>query len=243
VFYYAKQYAPLVEDISLHYATNIAKKFRFANRVTRIGKLNDIAEAVFERIKEREEVILTERTEKLHNENIKIFASLLSAIDENMGKLKITRIDVNVGNANTPKLDDPDVMRKMITDQIRKYTGQLPTSVEANFTEVTDYDKCAFSEEWTNQTFCRYHKEQCKVQTNELKICPLFLNKVLLNNREYLAQRYVNNDLSVRTIAELAGCKELNERTIGYVRDKLREFGLWRTPRGGDSGELPSISS
>lgn len=225
----------------MHYAANLAKKYRFANRVTRIGKLNDVAETVHDRIMLRQDKKLAEREERLHNENIKLFQMLLNAIDENMGKLKLTKIDVSVRSGDQPKLEDPLIVKQLVADAIKRHLPQLPEAVDANFTNVTDYDKCEWSEEWTNATFCQYHKEKCKVREGEISLCPVFINKVLMKNSEYLVKRFVHDKMSVRHIAELAGCKETNDRVIGRIRGRLKELGVY--PRPGDSPELSAVPS
>lgn len=235
IFYYQKEYAPLVEDISLHYAANLSKKFRFANRITRIAKLNDIAEGVLTRVRARENRVLQSKEESLHNDNIKLLSQLMSAIDEQMGKIKLTRIDVNVRkDSEKLTLENPQAMRDMVGEALKRYVGQLPASVDANFNDVTDYEKCVFGEEWTSQTHCQYFNEQCKVQTDEIKTCPHFCNKVLLNNRDYMTRRFINDKLSSRQIAEIAGCKEVDDRVLDHVKRKLREFGIERNPGGTD---------
>jgi hypothetical protein len=237
LFYYAREYALLVEDISLHYAANLAKKFRFANRITRISKLNDVAESVLERINARNSDNLPSlKEESLHNENIKLFSQLLGAIDEQMGKLHVTKLDVNVREgAKLQEITSAGDVTKIINDALRKkFADQLPASVEANFSNVTPYEKCSFAEEMTNITFCQKWGEQCKVQTGEVSLCPHFLNKVLMNNKEWMANQYHNKNLTVKQIADLAGCKEIDERVVKRVRDKLSEYGLYRTPTGTD---------
>jgi hypothetical protein len=231
IFYYAREYAELIEDISSKYALNLAKKYRFANRVTRIAKLNEVAESVLDRIHGREGRGLSEREEGRHNDNIKIFAQLLNAVDEQMGKLKMTKIDVNINRGEQKaQLDGAVDFRKMIEETLRRYSSQLPAAVDANFTDITDYGKCQYGEEWSATTHCKYHNEQCKVQTGELTKCPVFLNKILLGNKEWLSRRYANDRLSRRQIAELAGCKEIDDRAIDVVTGKLKELGLYRSP-------------
>jgi len=236
IFYYAREFAPLVEDISLSYASNLAKKYRFANKITRIGKLNDIAESVLDRIHGRDSLEkLGEKAERQHNENIKLFTQLLSSIDEEMGKLKITKVDISVRNSDKPVIENAADVKRLIEGALKdRFKDQLPHSVDANFSEITDYAKCAFSEEWTNKTFCQYYGDQCKVQTNEVKLCPHFCNKILLNNREWAARRYVNDKLSVRQLAEIAGAKEIDDKVMDYVRGKLKEFGIYRNTTGVD---------
>lgn len=229
IFYYAKEYSEIIEDVSLEYAKNISKKYRFANRVTRIAKLNDLAEAILDRISKRENFLGGElpsdpREESAHNFNIKLFSQLISAIDEQMGRLKMTRIDVKVGSSDA---QTPEEIKQLVQDVLQKYNRQLPASVDANFTNVTDYDKCYYAEEWTNTIHCKYHNAQCKVQTGEISMCPLFLNKVLLSNREWMAGRYLKDGLSRRQIAELAGCKEIDERATDVVKRRLDDLGLW----------------
>jgi len=230
IFYYAKEYSEIIEDVSLEYAKNISKKYRFANRVTRIAKLNDLAESILDRIAQREkhtgEMDLKE--ESAHNFNIKLFAQLIGDIDEQMGRLKMTRIDVKVGSSDTPSSEE---VKQLIADVMKKFNNQLPAALDANFTNVTDYEKCHYGEEWTNTTHCKYHNAQCKVQTGEITVCPLFLNKVLLSNREWMAGRYLKDGLSRKQIAELAGCKEIDERATDVVRRKLDDLGLWGTPK------------
>jgi len=230
IFYYAREYALLIEDISLHYAVNLAKKFRFANRITRIAKLNDVAETVLERINARnEKESLGGKEESIHNDNIKLFSQLLNSIDEQMGKLHVTKLDVSVRDAAaTPVLSNPAEIKSIIADTLKKYSNQLPASVDANFSNITDYSKCEFAEEFTNITFCQYHGEQCHVQKDEIKICPLFLNKILMQNRAWMAKRYVNDNLSVRQIADIAGCKEPDDKVLTRVRNKLKNYGIYR---------------
>lgn len=230
--YYAKEYAPIIEDISLHYAKNLAKKYRFANRITRISKLNELAESILNRIhtREGEDVMAVgDKEEKLHNENIKLFTQLVNAIDEQMGKLKLTKIDVNVRQGDEKaQLETPEAIREAVKEAIQRYRPQLPGSVDANFKDVTEYEKCSFGEEWTNQVYCQYHGSQCKVQADEVSICPFFLNKILLANREYMARRYIKDNLSLKQIAEIAGCKEINEKVLERVRTRLRDYGIAR---------------
>jgi hypothetical protein len=234
IFYYAKEYSEIIEDVSLEYAKNISKKYRFANRVTRIAKLNDLAESILDRIAKREELFGGQhehdpKEEAAHNFNIKLFSQLIGSIDEQMGRLKMTRIDVKVDSANS--VTSAEDVKRLIGDVMKKYSGQLPSAVDANFTNVTDYEKCHYGEEWTNTTHCKYHNAQCKVQTGEISTCPFFLNRVLLSNREWMAGRYLKDGLSRRQIAELAGCKEIDERATDVVKRKLDDLGLWGTPK------------
>lgn len=231
IFYYAKEYSEIIEDVSLEYAKNISKKYRFANRITRIAKLNDLAEALLERINAAEETrsyTADVKNESVHNSTIKLFSQLIGAIDEQMGRLKMTRIDVKVGTSDAPNAEE---VKQLITDVMKKFNNQLPAALDANFTNVTDYEKCYYGEEWTNTVHCNYHNAQCKVQTGEITLCPLFLNKVLLSNREWMAGRYLKDGLSRKQIAELAGCKEIDERATDVVRRKLDDLGLWGTPK------------
>jgi hypothetical protein len=229
IFYYAKEYAQLIEDISMTYALNLAKKFRFANRITRIGKLNDVAEGVLDRINKRESEGVKAIVEPTHNANIKLFAQLISAIDEQMGKLKVTRLDVNVNRGEVKQLaENAADIKAMVGEALKKFSNQLPSSVDANFTEVTDYDKCEHGEEWSSSCHCKVYNERCKVETGEISKCPLFLNKILLGNREWMARRYTVDKLSRKQIAELAGCKEIDERAINAVTRRLKDVGIYR---------------
>lgn len=232
IFYYAREYAPLIEDISLHYAKNLAKKYRFAGKITRIAKLNDVAESVLDRINQRNTLeAIPPKQEAIHNDNIKLFAQLLNAIDEQMGKLKQTVVDVNVKHSDT-SLANPEAVKALAENLFKRYTNQLPSSVDANFKEVTEYEKCVFGEEWTSMVHCKFFGDQCKVQTGEIAMCGKFCNKILLNNKEWLASRYVGDGLSARQLADIAGCKEVDERVIDVVRGKLKDAGLWRNPAG-----------
>jgi hypothetical protein len=233
LFYYQQEYAPLVESLSLHYAQNLAKKFRFASRITRVAKLHEIAEDVLDRIRQRDEFGIKAKEEKLHNENIKIFAQLLSAIDEQMGKLKITKIDIGVRSNEKPILETAEGVKKFITEALEnRFRDQLPSSVDANFTEITDYSKCEFNEKMGEVAHCWYFNEQCKVQTNEISKCPHFCNGILLHNKEYMDKCWRQNKLSVRQIAELTGCKDVDEKVIERVRNRLRDHQLSRDTAG-----------
>lgn len=229
IFYYVKEYAQLIEDISATYALNLSKKYRFANRITRIGKLNDVAEGILDRINKRENEGVSPRAEPTHNNNIKLFAQLMSAIDEQMGKLKVTRIDVGVSNGNQKQIAETSAdIQSLITQALKKHSAQLPSAIEANFTDVTDYTKCEHGEEWSASYHCKLYNERCKVETGEISMCPLFLNKILLNNREWLVRRYTVDKMSRKQIAELAGCKEIDERAIDAITRRLKDVGVYR---------------
>jgi hypothetical protein len=152
-----------------------------------------------------------------------------------MGKLKVTTIDVNLRNQSEKPIisnaaDIQDMIKKAISE---KYSQQLPSALDANFTETTDYPKCSFAEQWSGgHVHCQYHGEPCKVQSEELTLCPRFINRIVLENKEHLTNLYRDKNLSARTIAEIAGCKDVDERVIERVRSKLREFDLWRTASG-----------
>lgn len=233
--YYQKEYAEIIESISLAYAQNIIKKYRFAGRIPRVAKLNEIAESVLDRIKEREELAskleLPTLEEKVHNENIKIFATLLAAIDEQMGKLKVTTIDVNLrSQSDKPVIQNAQEMQDFIKNEIlKKYSNQLPNAVDANFVDVTDYHKCAFAEGWSGgHTHCQYFGDKCKVQTEELKSCPHFLNRAVLENKQHMTRLFKDKNMSAATIAEIAGNKQLDDKVIERVRKHLKEHGIWR---------------
>lgn len=249
IYYYQKQYSELIEAISLEYAKNLAKKYRFANRIVRVAKLNEIAEAVLDRIQFRDgKEDLKEKEEKLHNENIKVFAQLINTIDEQMGKLKITNIDLNIRNeAARPVIANAGDVQQLITEAIKKYSNQLPSSVDANFVDFTDYAKCEYAQELPGgKHLCWYFKENCHVQEGKMNVCPHFLNKPLLANKEHITNLYQNKNLSVKDLAEIAGCKQVDEKSVIHVREWLKKHGIWRKPAGGADGddgsaELPDI--
>jgi hypothetical protein len=229
IYYYRYAFAPLIDDISIHYATHLSRKFRFANRIARISELNGIAERVLDIINKKPPEDLVDRDKRSYFDAVKVFSMLINSIDEQMGKLKLTKIDVSLkSKSDNPQIDASDI-RKVIEDSLRtRFKDQLPSAVDANFTTVTEYDKCGWGEGWTNMCYCRYHGEQCKVQTSEISTCPLFLNNVLLNSKEWLTKNYVDNNFSVRQLAELSGCKEVNDKVLDYVRRRLKDLGITR---------------
>lgn len=240
LYYYQKEYAEIIESISLSYAQNIIKKYRFAGRIPRVAKLNEIAEGVLDRIEERRPLAsslsLNIHEEKVHNENIKVFASLLAAIDEQMGKLKITTIDVNLrSQSDKPIVQNAQEMQDLIKSAIQKYSNQLPNSVDANFVDMTDYHKCAFAETWSGgHVHCQYFGDKCKVQTEEIKSCPHFINRGVLENKQHMTNLFRDKNLSAATIAETAGCKQVDEKILDRVRKHLKGHGLWRNPENNE---------
>lgn len=232
IYYYQKKYSDLIESISLEYAQNLAKKYRFANRIVRVAKLNEVAEGILDRINARQAEMsdgsISQEAEKLHLSNIKVFRELINAVDEQMGKLKITKIDVNVAaNKDKPMISGAEDIKQLIVESMKKYATQLPSSVDANFTDTTDYVKCDFAEQWSGGvTHCTFFNEKCKVQTGDFNVCPHFLNRVALSNKEIMTT-YRDNDLSARQIAELTGCKQVEDRQVEKVRGYLKEHGLW----------------
>jgi hypothetical protein len=132
--YYRVKYSALIEIVSVHYARNIAKIYRFANRLTRIGKLNEIAEGVLERIRDRDDLAkdgqLGPAKERLHNENIKLFLALIDGLDKNMGHLRPTKADSVVKRVEANQVD----IKKSIEGFLRRNSDRLP--IDATFTEV-----------------------------------------------------------------------------------------------------------
>jgi hypothetical protein len=234
VGYYNRTYRLLVEDVALLYAENLSKKFRFANRLVRIAKISDLLEHMTARIEARkgqaEELKLDRHEERAHNDNIKLATLLFDELDEQMGKLKLTKIDINVRkDEDRPAPTSPEDIKNLVVEAIKgRFAHQIPSAVDANFSEVTDYQKCAWSENWSNMHYCRYHGDQCKVEKQEISLCPFFLNGVCVNSKEWLEKGYVSTHLTVKEMAEMAGCKEVSQKVIDYVRGKIRENGVER---------------
>jgi len=238
IYYYKTEYASLIETLSLYYAENLSKKYRLAGRITRIAKLSDMAEAILDRIRMREEIFatgeITQKLEELHNQSIKLFSQLCNAIDEQMGKLKITKIDLSVRSQNEKSITEGAAdVRNMIEEALRtKFREQLPAALDANFVDITDYTKCEFAEQLGQIHHCWYFNSQCKVQTGDLQQCPHFVNRALVHDKDYMEQRYKRDSLSIRQIAEIAGCKEVDEVVLERVRNRLKDFGLYKKPAG-----------
>lgn len=238
LFFYKKNYGSLIDTLTALYAENLAKRFRFANRITRIGKLNDIAELVFEHVQELPTM------DKDYRDSVRLFSQLVAQIDEQMGKLRVVKIEKRIEQVNaTPVIEDAAALQELIRKTLQGKLGQLPTSVDATFSEVTDYDKCEFAEKFQTVHHCWYHDAQCKVQTGDINSCPVFMNRTALRNKDYMTKAYKYNRLSARQIAEMSGCKEVDEKVVERVTNRLRDHGLWFRPAGDPNSRNTRTSS
>jgi hypothetical protein len=233
ITHYKQRYPTLIDDVALLYAKNLARKFRFADRLFRVAKLSALCEHLNTRIEARKEAAedlkLDRHEERAHNDTIKLLSQLTDEIDTQMGKIRLTQIDINVNDGEKkPMITNANDVKEMVAQFLKRSVGSLNSIVDANFSEVTDYEKCGWGEEWTSTHYCRYHGEECKVKTGAIQLCPYFLNKGCVTSKEWLQKGYVDSKLSVKELAELAGCKEVSQKVVEYVRGKLHEHGVER---------------
>ena len=117
---------------------------------------------------------------------------------------------------------------KFVIDEVvkDKYQHQLPQPIADKFT-YSNYENCAQGEQLNDKFVCWSEKmtnndsgSECPVFAGHIKTCPAFINKILIDNPDFLRRsREAGN--TIRDIATVAGCSE-----TGYDND-VRDRIVW----------------
>lgn len=222
IYAFRKAYQHLIDEAYVSVASYIGDVHPFAEKIVRIGYINDVLEILGEQVKEELMTMPDEMTIKKGN----LFAKFMDRMNVEMGSRSMTDFLVPVERRMKAKEDDKEIelteseVKKMIEE---RYQRQLPDAVSQKVS-YTDYFNCAMGEKLGEVMVCWNDKmcggkggQQCAVQKGEVKKCPKFLNHSLLNDPAWCRRVKEDVRLSNVEIAKVLGADELD----GDVRDRI----------------------
>lgn len=224
---FRKKYDDIIDEVYAVSVLRIGQLFKFSDKVVRISSLDRMAKAL-------ENHVSRELAGEFNDLSIKkgrLFLQVLAQLDKEMGgrslkdMIKLPK-SMDESQDDAPSNLTKEEMRKMISDAIvERYSNQLPASISSEIS-FTDYHNCSFVEHLNDTCICwnksisgDSHGGKCKIQTGEITQCPKFLNKTLLENKEWVSDARLRG-MSIKDLAILTGCKEYD----GEVRDMVIRY-------------------
>lgn len=231
IAYYRKKYQDIIDEVYANATLRIGEIYRYSDKMIRISKYNDLAEALQQRVQSRLEnpAADMEETLKMTNTFIRVLDRLnIEMGSPTLGKLALTRNrpwekpeEEKPVPVNLTKEEMKELTRESIKE---RYKNQLPAVVSEKLS-FTDYELCAFGEKLGDCHVCWSSKmtkgdagSQCVVQKGEVKRCPHFFNRTMVDNRPWLEN--MREHSSFKQIAYAAGCTEYDDE----VDDRLKYF-------------------
>lgn len=227
LLYYRKEYKELIDDIYVVTATRIGELFRFADKVHRIQVYNRLATGLEKAVIPAFDTgVIDENDIKLGNMLLKV----MDRMDSEMGSKPLTGMLRKVNYLDDDKPTAGNISQKDAIDLIKqeldsRYKAQLPQAIEAKV-NFTDYTLCANGEKmadvfvcWNSVVTDNNSGCQCPVQAGKLQECPKFLNKSLLDSKQWLFSARERRN-TIEDIAYLVGCKEYDQE----IRDRVAYF-------------------
>lgn len=215
--YYRVKYSELIDEVYTVAALRIGEVYSNADKIVRIARYNELADALRTRVMEDVEGEIDDLSIKKMNTYLRV----LDRMNVEMGNVPMSKMirrnPKEPDEDGTP--DDGSGLSKEETMELikkaldEKYRKQLPDAISEKLS-FTDYTNCANGETLTGITVCWNDKmtdndagAQCPVQAGKVKKCPKFLNQSLLDNKEWLLTAR-QQGLSVAKIISLVGCEE-----------------------------------
>jgi len=228
ISYYRKKYSDLVDEVYSEIAVRIGEIYTYADKLKRIGRYDELAQlmrqkvvAEFEGAGEPSETAL-----KIANLYIRVLDKLNAEMG---GKSLLDGMIQRRGEDNLPDTGLPaNDMKEVIQDTLEaRYANQLP---ERSMTKIkwSDYTVCALGEKLGDMVVC-WHSgmtqgdpgTQCPIQAGKTQQCPKFINRTILDNRDWLHNVRIKNEMTIREIAVACGCeqadKEVYDRIVHYL--------------------------
>ena len=242
LFYYKKQYKELIDDIYVELATRVGEVFRFSDKLHRIGKLNDLAEAL------HEQVVSDFRGNREDDPVFKkanFYLKVLTRLDSEMGSKPLTGMfkrtpsdEDYIGHHD----DDLPLTREEIIQTVHeaiegRFEKQLPSIIREKV-EFSNYLDCANGEKMGDYVVVCWNEKmtngevgiQCPVQKGDIKLCPKFLDRKNLDNEEWLT-RVKERHLTLKDIAYALGTSEYDVDIRDRIAFFLRKYNIYRKPK------------
>lgn len=230
IYYYRKQYGELIDQIYTTCVLRIGEIYKFADKFYRISRYNELADVL-------RQTVISDFDTEINDMSIKkanLYIKVLDRLNTEMGNVSlkdmVRRLPKEELEEDNPEaaisLSKDDV--KLLFDEIIKdrYSTQLPIPISRKI-EFTDYLNCANGEKMSDNTVLCWNDKmtgdkagsQCPVQAGSVQKCPKFLNRVLLDNPEWLMETK-RQHTSIKHVAGLVGCTEYDTD----IRDRVAYF-------------------
>lgn len=259
LYYYRKKYAEIIDQVYANIAFRIGETFRFADKIFRISRMSDLAEILYEKAVDglRNNVGGPDDvTLKLTN----LYLKASDKINQEMGGKSL----VDHFKPHTKQDDEdeklPDLLEKDDVSLIlnEKYGAQLPKAITQKI-EFTDFTNCAQGEKF-GETYACFNGtmtkddrgSMCPIQKGDIKICPKFINRSLVMNRDWLLKARERR-LTIRDMIALAGCAEPDkdsfDRMVSFLKSqdvfkhRPQEGWLIEQTNDGNNGKSESVIS
>jgi len=224
IYDFRKGYAELIDQAYIAVATYIGDLHPYADKIHRVGLYNDIIEAL-EDIPSELALGATELTVKKAN----LLLKTMGALNAEMGDKTLLDFfrpkgkKYSIEDEGKEKTFSKDEVEKLLTE---KFSNQLPVATSKKI-EFTDYTNCANGESLNGNTICWNDSmcggsggKICAVQNGDIQRCPKFLNKTLLEDKEWILRMREKVGLNYRDIAMMCGADKLDDD----IKEKLKYY-------------------
>jgi predicted house-cleaning noncanonical NTP pyrophosphatase (MazG superfamily) len=249
--YYRTKYSEIIDEVYTLAALRIGEIYSNADKIVRIARYNELADALRTRVMEDIEGEIDDLSIKKMNTYLRV----LDRVNIEMGNIPMSKMirrqQKEPDESGTPddgiglsKEETIDLIKKALNE---KYKNQLPDAISEKLS-FTDYTNCANGEQLSGVTVCWNDKmtdndagTQCPVQAGKVKKCPKFLNQSLLNNKDWLLNAR-KQGLSVAKIISLVGCDEWDVDVRNRVAWFLKKHDIIKViPRRPPAGREEKI--
>lgn len=221
VFHYRKQYAAEIDSLYALAAMHVGEIFKYADKLFRIGRYDALASLLDGHVTSAFEGSPNEFDLKVGNLYIKV----LDRLNVEMGNRPMGNIVRPPEEEGQDKLESAETTKAQIGALIdERYHKQLPRGVHSKIS-FSDYTVCANGEKLGETYACwnerAAHEGSCAVHLGKVKTCPKFLNRSLINDKNWLVETR-RKKLNLESVARLAGCTEydhdIRDRVAFYMK-------------------------
>lgn len=226
--YYRKQYAKVIDELWVRAYTNISDIHRFTDKVYRLGVYDHIANGLTKSI--IPQVDAGRYDDEGVQKGLGLLLKTLRAINEEMGGVTYKDMialrdgvrpdEAEVERPDMSLADAQGVIAAVVED---RFGAQLPEKITQKFS-FTDFENCAFGEKLGGKVVCWNDKMTsgnlggpCSVLEGKCQICPKFLNKTLIDSKQWLRAARTGNRVLVKDIARMAGNTEYDPEVRAKV--------------------------
>jgi hypothetical protein len=226
--HYRVRYAEIIDEIWATVFVRIGEVYSFADKTVRVGRMNELAEAVHPQLlKEVKNDAWTKETAQKGA----FFINLMRLVNMEMGGLTHAEL-IQKMKPKTEKdeEDEPEETTGVVIKEILgdRWSAQLPEAISRKV-GYTDYTNCALGERMGDKMLCWSESvvdnrtgDSCAVQEGVIETCPFFLNKSLLDNKDFLVTCR-QRAMTVKDIGIVCGAKNYNSESRGKVLFYLKK--------------------
>ena len=209
--YYRKRYGELIDEVWMTCFTRITEIYSFTDKLYRLARYDELAKLAHQNVlPDFQSGVVTDLSLKKGN----FFLKLMLAINTEMGDVdynKMIKHGKPLSDPEEEQIADKNDISAMVKAAINdKFGGQLPDVISKKYT-FSDYTNCAFAEKlgesftcWNDKASDKNQGSQCSVQSDKIQVCSCFMNKSLLDNKDFLTRAKERHN-TAKDIAVLVG--------------------------------------